>query len=302
MADDLVFRARYGGEDIADEAGRVVEILIVLGPGISRRTPALLHALPPSPEAQVIPLDIDGPVHLRDSQIAMLDKDKCRRRFFYTHVLGIGGRRTESDYMRMHEAARTVVRAIVRDSLDVSDDARLAAAIGQACDDHGLDGLGSVAELRAAAVTLVSAFLRSRGTHAPQKPDALILRFAGDEVRYSADDLLVDAQGNRIYRRVRTGVYRKSDTEDLSVAAALLAVAGSAPGATAEVVHLTGGKVSPLSMTPLVLGRRREALQIAIQRVRAGDFPTNPTQRVCPRCPAFFVCGPVPSGTLRKKF
>jgi hypothetical protein len=94
----------------------------------------------------------------------------------------------------------------------------------------------------------------------------------------------------------------KSDTEDLSVAAALLAVADNAPGAIAEVVHLTGGSISTLTMTPLVLGRRRDALAIAIERVRAGDFPTKPTQRVCPRCPAFFVCGPVPAGTLRKEF
>ncbi len=273
-----------------------------LGPGLIRSTPDLLHALPPAPESEPIPLEIDGPVRLRDSQIAMLDKEKCRRRFFYTHVLGIGGRRTETDYMRMHEAARSVVRAIVRDGLDVSDDTHLAAAVELACDDHGLDGPGAFAELRAAAVALVAAFVRMRGQHTPRMPETLTLRFAGDEVRYGADDVLSDAEGNLVHRRVRTGVYRKSDTEDLSVAAALLAIADNAPGATAEVVHLTGGRVSPLSMTPLVLGRRREALQAAIGRVRAGEFPTDPTQRVCPRCPAFFVCGPVPAGTLRKVF
>jgi hypothetical protein len=232
----------------------------------------------------------------------MLDKDKCRRRFFYTHVLGIGGHRTETDYMRMHEAARSVVRAIVRDALDVSDDARLATAVGRACDDYSLEGAEVFAELRAAAVALVTAFVRTRGPHTPRMPETLILSVDEDEIRYGPDDVLVDARGNLVHRRVRTGVYRKSDTEDLSVAAALLAIADNAPGATAEVVHLTGGSVSPLSMTPLVLGRRREALQVAIRRVRTGDFPTNPTQRVCPRCPAFFVCGPVPAGTLRKEF
>jgi superfamily I DNA/RNA helicase len=273
-----------------------------LGPGVTRSTPGLVHALPLAAEAEPIPLEIDGPVRLRDSQIAMLDKDKCRRRFFYTHVLGIGGHRTETDYMRMHEAARSVVRAIVRDALDVSDDARLATAVGRACDDYSLEGAEVFAELRAAAVALVTAFVRTRGPHTPRMPETLILSVDEDEIRYGPDDVLVDARGNLVHRRVRTGVYRKSDTEDLSVAAALLAIADNAPGATAEVVHLTGGSVSPLSMTPLVLGRRREALQVAIRRVRTGDFPTNPTQRVCPRCPAFFVCGPVPAGTLRKEF
>ena len=278
------------------------EFLPRLGSRVIQSTPDLLHELPPAPDAKPIPLEVAGPVRLRDSQIAMLDKQKCRRRFFYTHVLGIGGRRTETDYMRMHEAARSVVQAIVRDGLDVSDDARLAAAVGLACDEHGLEEPGSFVELRAAAVALVTTFVRSRGAHEPRKPDTLILRFAGDEVRYAADDLLADAQGNLFYRRVRTGVYRKSDTEDLSVATALLAVADNAPGATAQVVHLTGGGISPLAMSDLVLGRRREALEAAIGHVRAGDFPTDPTQRVCPRCPAFFVCGPVPAGTLQKEF
>jgi superfamily I DNA/RNA helicase len=293
----------YAATNKSDGKSRALsEFLSRLGPGVTRSTPDLHHALPPPPESEPIPLDIDGPVRLRDSQIAMLEKEKCRRRFFYTHVLGIGGRRTETDYMRMHEAARSVVRAIVRDGLDVSDDARLAAAVGSACDDHGLEGPGVFAELRAAAVALVAAFVRTRGPHTPRTPETLILRLGGDEVRYGADDVLADAQGNFVHRRVRTGVYRKSDTEDLSVAAALLAIADNAPGSAAEVVHLTDGRVSPLAMTPLVLGRRRDALQVAIGRVRAGDFPTDPTQRVCPRCPAFFVCGPVPAGTLRKEF
>jgi superfamily I DNA/RNA helicase len=293
----------YAATQNSDGKSRALsDFLQRLGPGLVKSTPNLVRALPPAPEAEPIPLEIDGPVRLRDSQIAMLDKEKCRRRFFYTYVLGIGGRRTETDYMRMHEAARSVVRAIVRDGLNVADDARLAAAVGLACDDHGLEGSGTFAELRAAAVALVATFVRTRRPHTPRTPGTLVLRFDGDEVRYGADDVLTDAQGNLVHRRVRTGVYRKSDTEDLSVAAALLAIADNAPGSAAEVVHLTDGRVSPLAMTPLVLGRRREALQVAIGQVRAGDFPTDPTQRVCPRCPAFFVCGPVPAGTLRKEF
>lgn len=273
-----------------------------LGPGLIRSTPALIRTLQLAPEAEPIPLEIKGPIRLRDSQIAMLEQKKCGRRFFYTHVLGIGGRRTETDYMRMHEAARAVVRAIVRDGIDVSDDARLSTVVAQACDDHGLDEPGAFTALRAAATALVATFVRTRGPHTPQTPGTMTLRFGQDEVRYGADDVLVDAQGNRIFRRVRTGVYRVSDTQDLSVAAALLAIADNAPGASAEVVHLTSGIISPLTMTPLVLGRRREALQVAIDRVRAGDFPTDPTQRICPRCPAFLICGPVPAGTLRKEF
>lgn len=278
------------------------DFLTRLGSAVVRRVPSLVHALPPAPEAESIPLSIGGPIRLRDSQVAMLDKDKCKRRFFYTHVLGIGGRRTETDYMRMHEAARSVVRAIVRDGLDVSDDAHLHSSVEQACDDHGLDVPGAFAELRAAAIALVAEFRKSRDAHQAKVPSALSLQIGKDQIIFGADDLVIDARGTRIYRRVRTGVFRKSDTENLGVATALLAVADNAAGAIMQVVHLTSGTVTTLSLTPLVLSRRRDALGGAMAGIRAGCFPTDPSQRVCPSCPAFFICGPVPPGELKKDF
>ena len=36
--------------------------------------------------------------------------------------------------------------------------------------------------------------------------------------------------------------------------------------------------------------------------IRVGDFPADPSQRSARGCPAFFVCGPVPPGTLQKEF
>ena len=45
-------------------------------------------------------------------------------------------------------------------------------------------------------------------------PTAVACSSADDEI-YSAPTMFsIDAQGTLIYRRVRTGVYRKSDTED----------------------------------------------------------------------------------------
>ena len=278
------------------------EFLDRLGTGVAHSVPALVRSLPPAPENEPITLAIGGTIRLRDSQVSMLDKGKCKRRFFYTHVLGIGGRRTETDYMRMHEAARSVVRAVVRDGLDLSDDRQLRAAVEQACDDHGLDTPGSFAELRTIAVTLVTRFRQSRLSHRAETPASVSLSIGTDQIVFSADDVLVDAQGVRIYRRIRTGAYRKSDTENLAVATALLALAENAPGTAAEVVHLMSDQVTALGMTPRALGNRRELLETVIAGIRAGAFPAEPSQRVCPGCPAFFICGPVPAGSLQKVF
>lgn len=273
-----------------------------LGPDLMRGTPTLVNTLGVAPEDAPVALAIDGPIRLRDSQVAMLEKDKCRRRFFYTHVLGIGGRRTETDFMRMHEAARTVVRAIVHNGLDPTNAVGLRAAVEQACDDHGLEIGGSFEALRASALGLVFSFHALRSAHLAEAPTTLVVRVGPDQVGFSADDVLIAAGGDRIYRRVRTGVFRDADTKDLGVATALLAIADNAPGSSAEVVHLSSDMVTPLTLSALVLGRRRTALQDAMDVIRAGDFPADPKQRVCPRCPAFFVCGQVPAGTLRKVF
>lgn len=293
----------YAVTQRTDGANRPLsQFLERLGPGVVRRTPALIRTLGVAPEDEPIALSVVGPILLRDSQIAMLDKEKCKRRFFYTHVLGIGGRRTETDFMRMHEAARTVVRAIVHDGLDVDDAADLRAAVEQACDDHGLETGGSFTALRASALALASSFGRTRVAYRSETPSALVLRIGTDQVAFRPDDVLIASDGNRIYRRIRTGIFRDADTKDLGVATTLLAIADSAPGATAEVVHLSSDTVTALTLTPLVLGRRRTALQAAMNGIRTGDFPADPKQRVCPRCPAFFVCGPVPAGTLIKDF
>lgn len=273
-----------------------------LGPKLRRHSPILIRSLGATPEDAPIPLTVTGPILLRDSQIGMLEKEKCRRRFFYTHILGVGGRRTESDFMRMHEAARTVVRAIVRDSLNSADAAALRAAVETACDDHGLETGGSFATLRAYALELATNFGRTRTAHRPDPPAALVLRVGADEIAFWPDDVLIAADGRRIFRRVRTGVYRKADTEDLGVAATLLAIADNRPGAAAEVVHLSSDLVTPLTLSRTVLDRRRTALQEVMNGIRAGAFPTAPKQRVCPGCPAFFICGPVPSGPLTKIF
>ena len=273
-----------------------------LGSAVRRHDPPLSRTLDVAPEDAAIALTINGPILLRDSQIGMLDKDKCRRRFFYTHILGIGGRRIESDFMRMHEAARTVVRAIVQGILDPADAVRLRAAVETACDDHGLETGGSFDALRAYALKLATSFGRARGAHPPEPLVPLVLRVGGDEIAFRADDILVASDGRRIFRRVRTGAFRKSDTENLAVATTLLAISDNMPAASAEVVHLSSDQVTPLTLTPLVLSRRRILLETAMADIRAGAFPTDPKQRVCPGCPAFFICGPVPSGPLTKIF
>jgi superfamily I DNA/RNA helicase len=289
----------YAVTQRADGASRPVSpFLSRLGSGIVTSRPSPKLSLPLAPEMVPVALTVTGPMRLKDSQITMLDKDKCRRRFLYTHVLGIGGRRTESDFMRMHEATRTVIRAVVRDRLDIDRDEDLNSAVRWACNEQGLDE-GQQA-LCAIAVRLVRAFRQGRSLHRHEVPDDLVLSVGTDEVTFRPDDVVITAAGKRLYRRVQTGVFRKTDMTNLSAALAVLAINDKAAGSEAQVVHLTGDTTNTLSFTPQVQRNRRASLVEAMSDIRGGSFPSAPSQRVCPRCPAFFVCGSIPAGSLTK--
>jgi len=73
----------------------------------------------------------------------------------------------------------------------------------------------------------------------------------------------------RKFQRVRTGVHRKADTQDLGAAIALLAVADNHPSSAVEVVHLSSGTVSPLSRSSKALGSRRSALSDVMADIRS---------------------------------
>ena len=82
----------------------------------------------------------------------------------------------------------------------------------------------------------------------------------------------------------------------------MLASQAAFPGARVELVYLADAASKPLTITPKVLGNRQEKLGAIFRSIRAGQFKTEVSERTCPNCPAFFVCGAVPSGTLLKNF
>lgn len=291
----------YAPTQRADGANRPLSrFLDRLGPGLARRHLEPARSLPPAPDAADISLAVDGHLVFTGPQIALYES--CPRRFFYTHVLRIGGRRTQTPFMQMHEAVRTVFQAIIAGEALPADDATLERRVGDACAAHGLGEHGYRAEYEAFAVTMVRYFLSIREGQAPEEPVALSLAFGDEQIIVRPDDVLVRADGTRALRRVQTGHHRAAESKDVGAAAFMLAARQAFPGAIAELVHLSDGAVRPLSLTPKVLENNRGKLARYLAAVRAGAFPADPSARTCPGCPAFFICGPTPSGVLRKKF
>jgi hypothetical protein len=271
-----------------------------MGTGLARRHIVPSRILPTAAEEKAVPLAVDGRLSFSGPQIALYES--CPRRFFYTHLLRVGGRRNETPFMMMHEAVRTIFQAVVGDAALIVDDDDLQKRIIQACDSQGLADDGYAADYHAFALTMIRYFLSTRTGLTAEAPIALRLAFGEEEIIVQPDDVLVRPDGGRILRRVRTGHRRSGEEEDVSAAAFLLAARQAFPSAVVELVHLSDQKTRPVELTARKIETRRRKLSDFLTQIRAGRFPIEPSAWTCPGCPAFFICGPVPAGALSKKF
>jgi len=270
-----------------------------LGPRVSRTSVTPERPLPAAPESAPISLTIEGGLSFSGHQISLYER--CPRRFFYTHILKVGGRRSATAFMQLHEAVRTVVDGLMPEAGAVTDkelEHRTDDALArQALPDHGYNQ-----EFRTLALTMLRFFMGTRKDMTAEPPVAISLRFGEEKIVIRADDVLVRPDGRRILRRIRTGHLTSSETKDVGAAAFILAARQAFPDAVVELVHLSDGEVHQLALSPRELQGRRDKLAGFLQDIRRGRFPAEISARTCPGCPAFFVCGPTPEGRLSKKF
>lgn len=270
-----------------------------LGATLTRGSVVPARPLPMAAEAQGIELIVDGRLQFGAPQIALYES--CPRRFFYTHILQVGGRRTATAFMHLHEAVRSVVETVIASDVPMTDrdleDRTDAALAGEGLTDHGYR-----AEFRDLALTMLRFFLSNRAGAVVEPPVALSLTFGGEEIIVRPDEVLMRPDGVRAVRRIRTGHLRSAEGKDVGAAALMLAVQQAFPGAVAELVHLSDGETHALSLSDRELKGRKDKLAKFLADIRAGRFPAEVSFRTCPNCPAFFICGQTPDGPLQKKF
>jgi superfamily I DNA/RNA helicase len=270
-----------------------------LGTTLTRRSVLPARALPVAAEARGVELVIDGRMRFGAPQLALYES--CPRRFFYTHILQVGGGRTATAFMHLHEAVRSVVETVIASDVLMTDrdleDRTNAALAGEGLADHGYR-----AEFHDLALTMLRFFLSNRAGAVVEPPIALSLTFGGEEITVRPDEVLVRPDGVRAVRRIRTGHLRSAESKDVGAAALILAVKQAFPGAVAELVHLSDGEVHLLSLSDRELKGRKDKIAKFLGDIRAGRFPAEISSRTCPNCPAFFICGLTPDGPLQKKF
>lgn len=269
-----------------------------LGAGLSRSTVVPSQALPPTPCDNPVVIDLKGPLQLTVPQMDLFER--CPRRFLYTHVLQTGGRRIATPLLQMHDAVRTVFKKMVTGEISSSGE-ELAADMGQALQDEGLGNHGYFVHYREFATAMIQYFFESRADYAPEEPKALRVTFGAEEIIVTPDDVLVGKDGTVKVRRIMTGHSRSGNEDGIGAAAFLAATAQAFPRATAELVYLADKQSKTIALTAMKMDNRRSTIQSNLGAIRGGQFPAKTSSFTCPKCPALFVCGPVPTGALQSE-
>lgn len=268
---------------------------------LTRPTPVPLRASPPSTGVPLV-VTWQGRPQWTDIQINLFER--CPRRFFYTHVLRLGGRRTETAFMKMHNVVSDVFDWLKREYATTSPTVdELAARFEEAWRSKGATEHGYAEDYRRIGKRLVDFLIESRsdGVAAPAPP--ISLGWAEGEILISPDGVAHGAGGRVTVRRVKTGKQRSNAFDDIEYTVLhLAAVQAYGPSAQVEVTYLTDETIQPMEITPRKLESRREKLQSFLHAIQAGQFPAKPEARTCPRCPSFFLCGDLPgAGWVQEK-
>lgn len=289
--------AFYGAAATANGRARPLSPFLDRIGTVNRRPVTPTTVMPPAPDDDPIPVVFSGSPRFTSDQVALYES--CARRFLYTHLLQVGGRRRMSSFMQMHEAIREVYRTVVVQGSTPTDE--LDTLLSKAFVAHGLHEHGYIDDYRAIAATMLHYFLESRAGALIEVPTALHISFEDFRVEVRPDEILV-RNGIRTLRRVRTGHAPSEDVKDVGAAALVLASRAAFPDAHIELVYLADAESKPLTLSAKELNNRQGKLGDIFRGIRDGQFKAKVSDATCPNCPAFFVCGAVPPGTLFKNF
>lgn len=227
--------------------------------------------------------------------------DKCPRRFFYTHVVSLGGRKKMTAFSKAHDCLYEVIRLVSSTRAGGAiDEAVIRAAFDQIWKDRGPVDHAFAADYRDLAERLLTSLLRSGDARQFRPPEDLVIEFAEGRLLVEPSEIVELPEGKVILRRVRTG-YKRSDEYD-KLSYGLYHLAGQnqfGVGYQVEALHLTDGDtVDPVTLTDRKLQTRRETARKLLDGITKGEFAPDIDSVTCPRCPHFFICGVTPAGAL----
>jgi DNA helicase-2/ATP-dependent DNA helicase PcrA len=260
--------------------------------------PAMMQL--PAGARRVTPIQVtrSSEWHLTDSRLASYAK--CPRRFFYTHVLGLGGARKATAFSRTHDCLYDLIRWLAEARRSASPTiAEAETAFEAIWAARGPSEHAFADDYRRLASRLVAALVLSGAGRRFRNAEPLVIDFPNGRVIVEPNEMAELPDGTVVLRRVRTG-YKRSDEYD-HLEYTLYQLAGQARFGASVVVqalHLTDETAEPVSITTQKLNFRRAKSDIMLAGIASGQFPVEIDAVSCPRCPHFFICAAAPQGPL----
>ena len=248
--------------------------------------------------AEVVKVSFEAPLRVSPSQLALYEK--CPRRFLYTHVLKLGGRRTETAFIKMHSAVQAIVDDLLEREHGSLSETELNVLFKRHWAAHGPTDHGYADSYKRAARRLISFLVKLRACETPEPRESFVLDVGDARIVVQPDEHTRRGDGRLVLRRIRTGRMTSDATDTLDAAAYQLA-AGT--HGEIEFVFLSDESRTSIKMSERKLNARKDRIEAACAKIRAGEFSAEPKQpsRTCPRCPYFFICSQPPAGRLTKK-
>ena len=111
-------------------------------------------------------------------------------------------------------------------------------------------------------------------------------------IRFVPDHVEVFSDGSEVVERLRTGRATKSEVRKDIYALYAAAARDAEPRVprTVQVRYLTADQVDPINLRPRAIETRLNHYNDAIRGILRQDFSPQPNDRICPRCPHYFVC------------
>lgn len=228
--------------------------------------------------------------------------ERCPRRFFYTHVMGLGSARKMTAFSKTHDCIYDLIRWLKVERL--SEAPSLAAA--ESTFDDIWQRRGPVGHAYAAAYRqLASRFIRNLLAAGDGREfleaKRLPVELSSGTVFVEPSEISRQQDGTISVRRVRTGYCRSDEYSRLEYALYKLAAqAEYGAGVLVEALHLTDNISEPVPTTDRVILNRSKSSNKMLDQIAAGRFPADTDPISCPRCPHFFICAATPRGRIKQ--
>ncbi|TAU37394.1 ImmA/IrrE family metallo-endopeptidase (plasmid) [Rhizobium leguminosarum] len=266
--------------------------------GLTGRVITPSRLLPPSPDTVPVLLHLAGADRIPVWRLARYRS--CPRRFFYTHVLRIGGAAEPTPYKLVHDIARRICRELAG-MVAVPNAEEVARLTRAACRIPELMTNGYFADFEQLAVDFVGFYADERRSLTGEPTTVMSIEVDGLVVELEPHDVVSDGAQRSMWL-IQTRHARSKFQDELDVRT-LIDMAGDR-GIRAEILHLADRSRSTVEPKRGAAASLRKMLRDDLTKIREGRFPTmeEPNPRVCGGCPALLICHALPPGRATLTF